>query len=168
MTERSDQAALAEMTAEIVSAFVSHNQVRPVDLGHLVGLVGSRLASLASEQANAVQAPPEPAVPIRRSIGKDHMTCLICGQKQKLLKRHLATAHELTPAQYRERFGLKSDYPMVAPNYAKARSEMALRIGLGRPKKAGPAKRGRPPKAATAKAAPAKRAAGKAAKAATA
>jgi predicted transcriptional regulator len=156
MTERSDQAALAEMTAEIVSAFVSHNQVRPVDVGHLVGVVGGRLASLAAEDANAVPAPPEPAVPIRRSIGKDQMTCLICGQKQKLLKRHLTTAHELTPDQYRQRFGLKSDYPMVAPSYAKARSEMALKIGLGRPKKAPPARRGRPPKAATAKAAAAK------------
>ncbi len=156
MTERSDQAALAEMTAEIVSAFVSHNQVRPVDVGHLVGVVGGRLASLAAEDANAVPAPPEPAVPIRRSIGKDQMTCLICGQKQKLLKRHLTTAHELTPDQYRQRFGLKSDYPMVAPSYAKARSEMALKIGLGRPKKALPARRGRPPKAATAKAAAAK------------
>jgi|SRR5512132_3617987 predicted transcriptional regulator len=137
MSERSEQAALAEMTAEIVSAFVSHNQVRPVDLGHLVEVVGSRLASLAREEANAVPPAPEPVVPIRRSIGKDQMTCLICGQKQKLLKRHLATAHDLTPAQYRERFGLRSDYPMVAPSYAKARSEMALKIGLGRPKKKG-------------------------------
>ncbi len=172
MTEHSDHAALAEMTAEIVSAFVSHNQVRPVDVGHLVGLVGGRLASLAAEDAQAVPAAPEPAVSIRKSIGKDQMTCLICGQKQKLLKRHLATAHELTPNQYRERFGLKSDYPMVAPSYAKARSEMALRIGLGRPKKAAPAKRGRPrkdatatPKRATGRAAAAtpKRAAGRAA-----
>ncbi len=160
MTEHSDRAALAEMTAEIVSAFVSHNQVRPVDVGHLVGLVAGRLASLATEDANAVPAPPEPVVSVRKSIGKDQMTCLICGQKQKLLKRHLSTAHELTPNQYRERFGLKSDYPMVAPSYAKARSEMALRIGLGRPKKAPPAKRGRPPKATTAAA---KRATGKAA-----
>jgi predicted transcriptional regulator len=135
MAERLEQAALAEMTAEIVSAFVSHNQVRPVDLGHLVGLVGSRLASLGAEEANAVPPSPEPVVPIRRSIGKDQITCLICGQKQKLLKRHLATAHDLTPPQYRERFGLRSDYPMVAPSYAKARSEMALKIGLGRPKK---------------------------------
>ncbi len=155
MTERTDQAALAEMTAEIVSAFVSHNQVRPVDVGHLVGLVGGRLAALAAEDTSAVPAAPEPVVSVRKSIGKDQMTCLICGQKQKLLKRHLATAHELTPNQYRERFGLKSDYPMVAPSYAKARSEMALRIGLGRPKKAPPARRGRPPKAASA---PAKRA----------
>ena len=150
MTERSDHAALAEMTAEIVSAFVSHNQVRPAEVGQLVGLVGGRLASLVAEEANPAPARPEPVVPIRRSIGKDQMICLICGKKQKLLKRHLATAHDLLPDQYRERFGLKSDYPMVAPSYAKARSEMALRIGLGRPKKAPPARRGRPPKATTA------------------
>ena len=167
MTERSDHAVLAEMTAEIVSAFVSHNQVRPAEVGQLVGLVGGRLASLVAEEAKPAPARPEPVVPIRRSIGKDQMICLICGKKQKLLKRHLATAHDLLPDQYREQFGLKSDYPMVAPSYAKARSEMALRIGLGRPKKAQPAKRGRPPKATTAAA---KRASAKApaAKAATA
>ena len=135
MTDRSDQAALAEMTAEIVSAFVSHNQIRPLEVGQLVGLVAGGLANLGAEQAKPTPAAPEPIVPIRRSVGKDQITCLICGQKQKLLKRHLATAHGLTPDQYRERFGLKSDYPMVAPSYAKARSEMALRIGLGRPKK---------------------------------
>jgi MucR family transcriptional regulator, transcriptional regulator of exopolysaccharide biosynthesis len=165
MTERSDHAALAEMTAEIVSAFVSHNQVRPAEVGQLVGLVGSRLASLVAEEAKPAPARPEPVVPIRRSIGKDQMICLICGKKQKLLKRHLATAHDLLPDQYREQFGLKSDYPMVAPSYAKARSEMALRIGLGRPKKALPAKRGRPPKSAAtaAKGASAKAAAAKAA-----
>ncbi len=165
MTERSDQAAVAEMTAEIVSAFVSHNQVRPAEVGQLVGLVGGRLASLLAEEAKPAPTRPEPVVPIRRSIGKDQMICLICGQKQKLLKRHLATAHDLLPDQYRERFGLKSDYPMVAPSYAKARSEMALRIGLGRPKKAPPpAKRGRPPKcAAAAKTATTKGATGKAA-----
>jgi predicted transcriptional regulator len=151
MSEQSDRAALAEMTAEIVSAFVSHNQVRPSDVGNLVGLVASRLASLGTEEAQAVRSKPEPAVSVRRSIGKDQMTCLICGKKQKLLKRHLATAHELTPDQYRERFELKSDYPMVAPSYAKARSEMALRIGLGRPKKKAPIKRARATKAAAPK-----------------
>ncbi len=148
MTEQTDRTALAEMTAEIVSAFVSHNQVRPGDVGSLVELVASRLASLGAEEAEAVRSKPEPAVSVRRSIGKDQMTCLICGKKQKLLKRHLATAHDLTPAQYRERFDLKSDYPMVAPSYAKARSEMALRIGLGRPKKKGPGRRARVAKAA--------------------
>ena len=84
---------------------------------------------------------PEPAVSVRRSVRPDHLVCLICGKKQKLLKRHLAVEHELTPNQYRETFGLKPDYPMVAPNYAQQRRELALSIGLGRPKK--PARRRR-------------------------
>jgi predicted transcriptional regulator len=128
--------SLAEMTAEIVSAYVSHNAVSTSEISGLIGVVGSRLASLGTEQAEqAVAAKPEPAVPVRRSVGKDQITCLMCGKKQKLLKRHLATAHDLTPDQYRELFALKSDYPMVAPSYAASRSELALRIGLGRPKK---------------------------------
>jgi predicted transcriptional regulator len=135
--------SLAEMTAEIVSAYVSHNAVSTSEISNLIGLVGSRLATLGTEEAEtAVATKPEPAVPVRRSVGKDQITCLICAKKQKLLKRHLATAHGLTPDQYREMFGLKSDYPMVAPSYAASRSELALRIGLGRPKKkARPAKK---------------------------
>src|SRR5690606_34137032 len=77
-------------------------------------------------------AMPEPAVPIRKSIAKDYLVCLVCGRKQKTLKRHLLTAHGLTAAEYRDRYGLSSDYPMVAPNYSTARSEMAKRLGLGR------------------------------------
>jgi predicted transcriptional regulator len=128
--------SLAEMTAEIVSAYVSHNAVSTSEISSLIGLVGGRLATLGTEQAEAaVATKPEPAVPVRRSVGKDQITCLMCGKKQKLLKRHLATAHDLTPDQYRELFALKSDYPMVAPSYAASRSELALRIGLGRPKK---------------------------------
>jgi predicted transcriptional regulator len=74
-------------------------------------------------------------VSVRRSVRLDHLVCLICGKKQKLLKRHLALEHELTPNRYRETFGLKPDYPMVAPNYAQQRRELALSFGLGRPKK---------------------------------
>jgi predicted transcriptional regulator len=84
---------------------------------------------------------PEPVVSVRRSVRADHLVCLICGKKQKLLKRHLAVEHELTPNQYRETFGLKPDYPMAAPNYTEQRRELALSIGLGRPKK--PARRAR-------------------------
>jgi predicted transcriptional regulator len=80
-------------------------------------------------------------VSLRRSIRPDHLVCLVCGQLQKMLKRHLAVRHGLTPAQYRERFGLKPDYPMAAPKYAQQRRELALQSGLGRPKK--PARRGR-------------------------
>ena len=75
---------------------------------------------------------PKPTVSVRRSIRPDHLVCLVCGKPQKMLKRHLAVQHELTPAEYRERFGLKPDYPMAAPNYAKQRREVALRTGLGR------------------------------------
>ena len=74
-------------------------------------------------------------VSARRSVRPDHLVCLVCGKKQKLLKRHLAVEHELTPEQYRESFGLKPDYPMAAPNYAEKRRELALKIGLGRPRK---------------------------------
>jgi predicted transcriptional regulator len=78
---------------------------------------------------------PEPAVSVRRSVRPDHLVCLICGKPQKVLKRHPAVEHELTPDQYRETFGLKTDYPMTAPNYTRQRHELALKIGLGQPKK---------------------------------
>ena len=144
MDEPIDRATLAERTTEIVAAFVAHNQLPPAEVGSLIGLVADRLASLGAEATPAVPSKPEPAVPVRRSVSPDRIICLICGRAQKLLKRHLAVAHGLTPDQYREQFGLKRDYPMVAPSYAQARSELALRIGLGRPKQpARPAKRAR-------------------------
>ena len=102
--------------------------------------MAGKLATLGAEQAEAAPAKPQPVVNVRRSIGRDHITCLICGKKQKLLKRHLAAAHGLTPAEYRDMFALKSDYPMTAPSYVEMRSEIARRTGLGRPKKA-PARR---------------------------
>jgi predicted transcriptional regulator len=120
-----DRATLAERTTEIVAAFVAHNQLQPAEIGNLIGLVAGRLASLGAEAAQTTPSKPEPVIPVRRSVGRDQITCLICGKAQKLLKRHLAVAHELTPAQYRELFGLKPDYPMVAPSYAQARSELA-------------------------------------------
>ena len=141
MDELIDRATLAEKTTEIVAAFVAHHHVQPTEISSLIELVAGRLASLGVEAANAVPSQPEPAVPVRRSVGRDQIICLICGKKQKLLKRHLAVAHELRPDRYRELFGLKRDYPMVAPRYAEARSELALRSGLGRPKQAPAAKR---------------------------
>lgn len=148
MSEPLDHSKLAEMTADIVSAFVSHNQVRAVDVAHLIGVVGGRLATLGNEQEEAAPAKPEPIVPVRRSVGRDYLTCLICGKKQKLLKKHVASAHDLTPEQYRETFGLKNDYPMVAPSYTEARSEMAKKIGLGRPKKTRQTRKSKSTKAA--------------------
>jgi predicted transcriptional regulator len=126
---------LADTTAEIVSAYVTHNQVAASDLPTVIRTVAGILAALGQEPQAAVPSKREPAVAVRRSVRPDRLLCLVCGKPQKLLKRHLAVAHELTPTQYRETFGLKPSYPMVAPSYAQQRGELALRIGLGRPKK---------------------------------
>ena len=135
MSEGLEQTTLAELTAEIVSAYVSHNEIIPSDLGTLVSAVASELRKVGTTVEQPAESKPEPAVPMRRSIRPDHLICLVCGKPQKILKRHLSTAHGLTPAQYRELFELKADYPMIAPNYAEKRRELALKIGLGRPKK---------------------------------
>jgi predicted transcriptional regulator len=131
--DRPDQSTLAEMTAEIVSAYVSHNRVAVSDVPNVIRAVAANLESLGIEE-KPVPEKPEPAVSVRRSISPNYITCLICGKKQKLLKRHLAAEHNLTPAEYRELFDLRTDYPMVAPSYAQQRSELARRIGLGRPR----------------------------------
>ena len=135
MANDAQPASLAEMTVEIVSAYVAHNQVAASDLPKVINTVVGGLRTLGREPQAAVPSKPEPAVPVRRSVRPDHLVCLLCGKKQKLLKRHLAVEHELTPNQYRDTFGLKPDYPMAAPNYTEKRRELALSIGLGRPKK---------------------------------
>ena len=131
--------SLAELTTEIVSAYVSHNKVAPSELATLITTVASQLAKIGTEVEPPAEEKAQLAVPVRRSIRPDHLVCLICGKKQKLLKRHLAVEHGLTPDEYRQRLGLKPDYPTVAPNYAQHRRELALSIGLGRPKR--PARR---------------------------
>jgi predicted transcriptional regulator len=151
VTEELDRSKLAEMTAEIVSAYVSHNQVLPAELPNLIGSIAGKLATLGNEEEQAA-AKPEPVIPVRRSLSRDHITCLLCGRKQKLLKRHLSSAHNLTPPEYREMFSLKRDYPMTAPSYVEMRAEIARRVGLGRPKKPAP----RPAKAAAKAAKPAR------------
>jgi predicted transcriptional regulator len=152
MTESTETATLAEVTAEIVSAYVSNNKIAAADVGSLITAVASQMAKIGNEPEPPAEEKPEPAVSIRRSIQPDHLLCLVCGKPQKILKRHLAVQHELTPAEYRARFELRPDYPMIAPNYAQHRREVALKLGLGKPKKAAPAKRrkapGRPRKAA--------------------
>ena len=135
--ESLEQTTLAELTAEIVSAYVSHNQITPPDLGTLVGAVASQLRKVGTTVEQPPEAKPAPAAPVRRSVGQDHLVCLVCGKKQKLLKRHLAVEHDLTPDQYRDTFSLTRDYPMAAPSYAAKRRELALQFGLGRPKKPG-------------------------------
>jgi predicted transcriptional regulator len=125
----------AELTAEIVSAYVSNNKIAPSDLAMLINSVGNEMAKVGTVVEPPAQVRPEPAVSVRRSVQPSQLICLVCGKPQKVLKRHLAVQHDLTPGQYRERFELKPDYPMVAPNYAQQRREVALQTGLGRPKK---------------------------------
>jgi predicted transcriptional regulator len=146
MGKHLDMKARREMTTQIVAAYVSHNSVGVSDLPGIIGSVADCFAALDAAAEGTSTAKPEPVVPVRRSVGKNHLTCLVCGRKHKMLKRHLATAHEITPSEYREMFRLKADYPMTAPNYARIRSELAKKIGLGgrktttRQKKASPRK----------------------------
>jgi predicted transcriptional regulator len=135
MEEQSERTNIAELTTEIVAAYVSNHKLRVLDIPTVISAVATALAPLGTEPEPAMLEQPEPAVSVRRSVRPDHLVCLICGKKQKLLKRHLAAEHELTPNQYRDTFGLKPDYPMAAPSYAPQRRELALKIGLGRPKK---------------------------------
>jgi predicted transcriptional regulator len=128
----SDDAGTADvlgLTAQIVSAHLSKNNVAPDALPALIQDVYRTLANVGREPAQADK--PQPAVPVKKSIVPDHIICLEDGKKLKMLKRHLKTSFNMTPDQYRERWGLPADYPMVAPNYASHRSSLAKKIGLG-------------------------------------
>jgi predicted transcriptional regulator len=122
---------LVTLTADIVSAHVSNNSVAVSDLASLIGNVHSALAGLSSGKIEPVLK-QEPAVSIRASVKPDYIVCLDDGKKLKMLKRHLMTTYGMTPADYRAKWNLPADYPMVAPNYAQQRKELALKIGLGR------------------------------------
>ena len=122
---------LITLTSDIVAAHVSNNGVAVEDVPALIVNVYGALASLG-HAAPAPEALPEPAVSIRASIKPDYIVCLEDGKKLKMLKRHLMTSYNMTPDQYRARWGLAADYPMVAPNYAEKRRELAKKIGLGR------------------------------------
>ncbi len=123
---------LASLAAQIVAAYVSNNQVPQPDLPRLIGEVHRALAAAISGQAPREEASElKPAVTVRKSVTPDHIICLEDGKKFKSLKRHLRTHYDLSPEQYREKWNLPADYPMVAPNYAKARSNLAKRMGLG-------------------------------------
>jgi predicted transcriptional regulator len=138
-----------ELAADIVSAFVSNNSVPVTELPALIGSVHAALSQVASGSA---QQPAEetkaPAVPIKKSVQPDYIVCLDDGKRFKSLKRHLRTTYNLTPDQYRAKWGLAHDYPMVAPNYAAARSELAKQMGLGARRRKTPEP---PPPAAPAK-----------------
>ncbi len=126
-----DQSDLIEMTAGIVSAYVGNNTVTTADLPALIKQVHSALAAVGSPAAEPAPAPKEPAVPLKKSITPDYLICLEDGRKFKSLKRHLRTKYDMTPEDYRAKWGLPKDYPMVAPNYAEARSNLAKQMGLG-------------------------------------
>jgi predicted transcriptional regulator len=129
MAEQSASTDLLELTARIVAAQVSNNTLAPTEVLALIQQVYKTLSEVGTEPA--APARPEPAVPITKSVFADHIVCLEDGRKLKMLKRHLMSAYNLTPQQYRQRWGLPSTYPMVAPNYARQRSSLAKKIGLG-------------------------------------
>ena len=129
MTERLEEVDVLGLTARIVSAHVSNNSVDSDALPALIQDVFRTLSDVGRDLVLADK--PQPAVAVRKSVFADHIVCLEDGKKLKMLKRHLKTAYNMTPDQYRERWGLPSDYPMVAPDYARHRSMLAKQIGLG-------------------------------------
>ena len=131
MSDERASANYIELAADIVSAYVSHNSVRSTELPSLINDVHEALLKVRS---GGVEAPAEalkPAISVRKSVTPDFIICLEDGKRFKSLKRHLRTQYNITPEQYREKWGLPADYPMVAPNYAKARSDLAKEMGLG-------------------------------------
>lgn len=132
------------MTADVAAAYVGNNPVAAAQLGELIKTIHASLVALDAP-VGASPGDLTPAVPIKKSVSADHIVCLEDGKKLKMLKRHLRTSYSLSPEQYRAKWGLPPDYPMVAPNYAAQRSAFAKKIGLGR--KPG-VRRGRPPKKA--------------------
>ena len=130
MTDQAKISELLALTANIVSAHVSNNSVAGDSLPKLIRDVYVALSALGAP-ADAKSERPAPAVAVKKSVTPDFIICLEDGKKLKMLKRHLKTAYDMTPENYRERWGLPADYPMVAPNYAKQRSRLARQIGLG-------------------------------------
>lgn len=137
MTTSLPDKELIQCTAQIVASYVGNNSVPTSELSDLIAGVHRSLLVLANPPADAPER-PQPAVAVKKSVTPDYIICLEDGKQLKMLKRHLKTAYDMTPEEYRERWGLPSDYPMVAPNYAERRSELAKKIGLGtRPQRNG-------------------------------
>jgi predicted transcriptional regulator len=131
MPENSGDSVYIELAANIVSAYLSHNSVPSGEIPGLISQIYAALKRVSGGQAATAAEPPKPAVPIKRSVTPEYIVCLEDGLRFKSLKRHLRTRYNLTPDQYREKYGLPPDYPMVAPNYAAARSKLAKDMGLG-------------------------------------
>ncbi|WP_428649888.1 MucR family transcriptional regulator [Roseibium sp.] len=135
MTDSPVDANLIDLTADIVSAYVSNNTVASTDLPSLINEVYGALQKTATASSDPEPEPLKPAVPVKKSVMPDYIICLEDGKKFKSLKRHLRTHYNMTPEEYREKWDLGADYPMVAPNYAAARSELAKKMGLGQQRK---------------------------------
>ncbi len=129
MSQNEQSPELLELTTKVVAAHVANNAIAATDIPGRIATVHETLAALGTEKA---AEKPTPAVPIKQSVTPDSIICLEDGTEHKMLKRHLMTAHSMTPGDYRKRWGLPLDYPIVAPNYAKQRSALAKKIGLGR------------------------------------
>ena len=126
-----DSSSYIELTANIVSAYVSNNTVPSADIPNLISQVHAALKRVSGGQAAAPAEPLKPAVPVKRSVTPEYIVCLEDGLKFKSLKRHLRTKYNMSPEEYRAKWNLPKEYPMVAPNYARARSELAKQMGLG-------------------------------------
>jgi predicted transcriptional regulator len=131
MADNSGNGHFIELTADIVSAYVSNNSVSANEIPALISQIHSALLRVSADLGEAPSEPLKPVVPIKKSITPDYIVCLEDGKKFKSLKRHLRTQYNVTPEQYRDKWGLPPDYPMVAPNYAAARSQLAKQMGLG-------------------------------------
>jgi predicted transcriptional regulator len=131
MADAIDSTNTIGLTAEIVSAYLSNNTVASADIPALINQVHAALLRVSSGEAQPSGEPLKPAVPVKKSINPDFIVCLEDGKKFKSLKRHLRTQYNMTPEQYRDKWSLPHDYPMVAPNYAAARSHLAKQMGLG-------------------------------------
>ncbi len=129
------QTSLIELASQIVSAYVAHNPVPVAELPRLIERVYATLSEIEGAPVAEPKSELKPAVPVRKSVTEDHIVCLEDGKKFKSLKRHLRTRYDMSPEEYREKWGLAPDYPMVAPNYAKQRSDLARKMGLGLMKK---------------------------------
>lgn len=131
MNQSPSHIELLTLTTEIASSYVSNNKLEQSEIPELIDNIYKSLSSINNVAPHLAER-PQPAVPIKRSITEDHIICLEDGKKLKMLKRHLKTAYNMSPEEYRERWGLPADYPMVAPSYAKRRSNLAKDIGLGK------------------------------------
>ncbi len=133
-TKTIDHNEVLRMAVDIVSAYVGNNVVAPDQVPNVISSVFGSLSSLDGGESNSYAEPLKPAISVKRSINPDYIVCLEDGKKLKMLKRHLRAAYNMTPDEYRKKWNLPADYPMVAPNYASQRSEFAKKIGLGRKK----------------------------------